>query len=169
MRRIVIVGLSSSSLFFRIFSETVRFFWKKKQLNTKCVFWFSVRLWKISHCKKNWARYDKKLWRSSCKVHVVFVRFWLKFNFSGRIFKRFRNIEFRENPSSGNRILFHADGRTDMTNVVVAFRNFSNTPKNVYYMYVILLLLDFRSVNFVWIIQNGARKTGLPSRRPTWA
>jgi len=26
--------------------------------------------------------------------------------------------------------LFHADRRTDMTNVIVAFRNFANLPKN---------------------------------------
>jgi hypothetical protein len=26
--------------------------------------------------------------------------------------------------------LFHADGRTDMTKLTVAFRNFSNAPKN---------------------------------------
>jgi hypothetical protein len=27
--------------------------------------------------------------------------------------------------------LFHADGRTDMTKLTVAFRNFANEPKNV--------------------------------------
>jgi len=26
--------------------------------------------------------------------------------------------------------LFHADGRTDATNLTVAFRNFANAPKN---------------------------------------
>jgi len=26
---------------------------------------------------------------------------------------------------------FHADGRTDMTKLTVAFRNFANAPKNV--------------------------------------
>ena len=26
--------------------------------------------------------------------------------------------------------LFHVDGQTDVTKVIVAFRNFSNTPKN---------------------------------------
>jgi hypothetical protein len=25
--------------------------------------------------------------------------------------------------------LFHADGRSDMTNLIVAFRNFANVPK----------------------------------------
>jgi len=27
---------------------------------------------------------------------------------------------------------FHADGRTDMTKLIAAFRNFSNAPKNVH-------------------------------------
>jgi hypothetical protein len=27
--------------------------------------------------------------------------------------------------------LFHADGRTDMTKLIVPFRNFVNAPKNV--------------------------------------
>jgi hypothetical protein len=27
--------------------------------------------------------------------------------------------------------LFHADGRTDMTKLIVAFRNFANAPKNL--------------------------------------
>jgi hypothetical protein len=26
--------------------------------------------------------------------------------------------------------LFHADGRTDLTKLIVAFRNFANAPKN---------------------------------------
>jgi len=26
---------------------------------------------------------------------------------------------------------FHTDGRTDMTQLIVAFRNFANAPKNV--------------------------------------
>jgi len=26
--------------------------------------------------------------------------------------------------------LFHADGQTDMTKLIFAFRNFANTPKN---------------------------------------
>ena len=30
--------------------------------------------------------------------------------------------------------LFHADGRTDMTKLIVAFRNFANTPKNYPWM-----------------------------------
>ena len=44
-----------------------------------------------------------------------------------QIFEKYTNINFHENPSVGAE-LFHADrgGRTDMTKVVVTFRNFTN-------------------------------------------
>jgi len=32
--------------------------------------------------------------------------------------------------------LFHVDGRTDMTKLTVAFRNFANAPKNFQEYYV---------------------------------
>ena len=46
--------------------------------------------------------------------------------------------EFRKNTRISNFIkihpvraeLFHADGRTDMTKLTIAFRNFANAPKN---------------------------------------
>ena len=51
-------------------------FGKKKLLNIKCVFWFSVQFLseKNSHSKKNSARYYHKC-RSSCKVPFILVRF----------------------------------------------------------------------------------------------
>ena len=42
--------------------------------------------------------------------------------------------------------LFHADswtdGRTDMTKLITAFRNFANAPKNCHSLYLNLLALD---------------------------
>jgi len=32
--------------------------------------------------------------------------------------------------------LFHAGGRTDMTKLIVAFRNFSNVPKNLIFKFL---------------------------------
>jgi hypothetical protein len=40
--------------------------------------------------------------------------------------------------------LFHADGRTDMTKLIVAFRNFANSPKNV-------IISDFYLLNIVFL------------------
>jgi hypothetical protein len=56
----------------------------------------------------------------------------MKLELSLKISEKFSNIKFHENPSSGSRV-FHVDGRTDgqtnMTKLIVAFRNFANAPK----------------------------------------
>jgi hypothetical protein len=31
--------------------------------------------------------------------------------------------------------VFHADGRTDMTKLIAAFRNFAKAPKNSWFLY----------------------------------
>ena len=53
----------------------------------------------------------------------------MKLEYSRQIKKKSSNIKFHQNPSSGSRVV--PCGRTDMTKLRVAFRNFSNAPKNV--------------------------------------
>ena len=55
----------------------------------------------------------------------------IKVEFSGQILEKYSNIKFRENPSSGSRII-HANGQTDMTKQIVAFFFFAilRKPKN---------------------------------------
>ena len=48
---------------------------------------------------------------------------------SGQIFEKSSNIKFHENSSSGSRVV--PCGRTDMTKLTVAFRNFLDAPKKV--------------------------------------
>ena len=52
----------------------------------------------------------------------------MKLAFSGQIFGKYSNIEFHENPSVGAE-LFHEERHTDMTKLVLAFRNFAKAPK----------------------------------------
>jgi len=33
--------------------------------------------------------------------------------------------------------LFHSDGQTDLTKLIVAFRNFTKAPKNMKYLYML--------------------------------
>ena len=69
----------------------------------------------------------KKLYRSSCKVPVILIRFrWWKANFLGRFSKKqnTQNIAFHENPSCGRRVV--RCGQTEMTRLIVAFRKFAN-------------------------------------------
>ena len=52
--------------------------------------------------------------------------------FSRRIFEKFSNIKFQENPSRENQIVQcgQTDGRTDMTKLIVAFLKFAKAPIN---------------------------------------
>jgi hypothetical protein len=56
----------------------------------------------------------------------------LYLNFSIQVFEKLSNIQLRENPPVRAE-LFHGDkrtdGRTGMTKLIGALRNFSNTPK----------------------------------------
>ena len=54
----------------------------------------------------------------------------MKLEFSQRIFENIRIPNIMKICSVGGE-LFHADGQTDMTNLIVAFRYFANAPKNV--------------------------------------
>jgi len=49
----------------------------------------------------------------------------MKLEFSIQIFEIYSNIKFHENPSSGSRLVpcGRADGQTDTTKLIVAFRN----------------------------------------------
>jgi hypothetical protein len=59
----------------------------------------------------------------------------MKLEFSLQIFGKSSNIEFHENMSSGSPAVpcRRTDRRTDMTNLIVAFGNFANAPKNQYF------------------------------------
>ena len=52
----------------------------------------------------------------------------MKLLLSRRIFEKPLNIKFHENPSNESRVL--PRGRTYVTKLIVAFRNFANAPKN---------------------------------------
>jgi hypothetical protein len=53
----------------------------------------------------------------------------IKFVFPRQIFEKFSNSKFHENPPMGAE-LFHADGQTDVTKLIVAIRSSANAPKN---------------------------------------
>jgi hypothetical protein len=55
----------------------------------------------------------------------------MQLEISRQIFQKYSNIRFDENSSNGSRVaeLFHAYWRTDVTKLIVAFRNFANASK----------------------------------------
>jgi hypothetical protein len=61
-------------------------------------------------------------------LHVKYPLFLLGFNkifISSTDFEKYSNMKFHENPSSGIRVV--PCGRTDMTKLIVAFRNFAKS------------------------------------------
>jgi len=59
-------------------------------------------VWSIFHSNKKWARYDKSVYWSSCKLPVIPVVCLENLWFSRQSLDT--NIKFHENPSSGNRV-----------------------------------------------------------------
>jgi hypothetical protein len=80
----------------------------------------------ISHSKKNWARYDKKVDWSSSKVPLFLSDFnetWIFFGIFSKTTK-----QFHENPSGGSRVI--SCGRADVKKLIVTFQKCTNAPKN---------------------------------------
>jgi len=129
MRRIVICGLSGSTIFSPNCLTNGTIFEKKKKKSylTKWVFWFGLQL-----CLKYFSlRVDFReiSWiykhRSSCKVTRYSCQRLMKFEFSLEIFEKYRNVKINK------KNLFGVSGQTDRhnTTLTVDFRNFTNTPK----------------------------------------
>ena len=127
---IAICGLPRSTIFFPHYLINCTIF-GKKLLNIKCVFWFSLQLLCETFLIIRRTDRDmiKNVYRSSCKVSVILVRFWWKANILPRFFEKFINIIFNENPSSGSRVVpcrrtdRQTDRQTEAKMSVVAFRN----------------------------------------------
>jgi hypothetical protein len=68
----------------------------------------------------------------------------MKLEFSRQSFEKSSNIKFHESPPSGapgvprGRTYRRTDGQTDMTNLIVDFRNFVNAPKIVTKLQIVL-------------------------------
>jgi hypothetical protein len=98
---------------------------QKKLLEMKCVFWFSLKIFSKIYLIL------RIIWRGSHKYENVFM---LSTIYSCRIFMKSLNTKFHQNPSRRSRIL--SCGQTDMTTVIVTFRNFAKTS-NINYSFCI--------------------------------
>jgi hypothetical protein len=105
---------------------------KKKVTERKvCVSIFSATcIWNISHSEKRGAWYDQKglffFMYSTCYS----CQMLMKLEFSWWILKKYSNIKFHDNPSSGSWVVpcRWMDGWIDMTKLMATSQNFTNMP-----------------------------------------
>ena len=90
----------------------------------------------------------------------------MKIEFSQQIFEKYSYIKFHENVSSRSRVFpcGRTDGRTDkredrqtdMTKLIVAFRNFANAPKNYNFTCYFVLVDRLSQIEGIW--EQGAEE-----------
>ena len=137
MRHNVICGLPRSTTYFHIISYTSRFSTEVME-NKMCVPIFSTTFSEIVFISRRSERdMIKNVHWSSCRVPFILVRLRWSLNFIESFSKNAQISNFMKiRPVRAE--LFHADrqterdfGRTDMTKLIVAFRNFANVYKSV--------------------------------------
>ena len=93
-----------------------------------CVSIFSTTfVWNIFLSKTKLARYVHNVYWSSCTGPVILVRYYWNLNFPDSVSKNTQKPNFMKILRVGAELL-HADRRTDMKKVTVAFRNFTKAP-----------------------------------------
>ena len=80
--------------------------------------------------RRNERNVAEKVYWPSCKIPVSLVRSCRDLNFLERFSKNNHISNYMKIRSVGGE--FHADRRTDMTKLLVAFRNFANAPKKLH-------------------------------------
>jgi len=133
MRHIAICGLPR---FYNIFPHYLinGTIFEKKLLKTKCVFWISLQLLSVTFLilRRNERDVITDVYRSSCKVPVIVVRFQRNYNFLDRFFfEKYSNVKFHEIPPSGSPVVLC--GRTDRhdeTNSLL-FATLQTRPKTI--------------------------------------
>jgi hypothetical protein len=102
-------------------------FRKNKKLLKKVFISSTSVVWNSYDSKKYLARYDKYICMGS---HVNYPLFLSDFNETWIFWTNFRKVlkyQISCNPSIGSRVVPY--GRTDMTKLIIAVRNFSNASK----------------------------------------
>ena len=133
----------------------------KNLLFIKCVFWFFLQLLFETFLILRINQRDFVIKR----LHVkYFCQILIKLEFSRQVFEKVSNIKFYQTSFSGSRVVlcgqtdWKADGRMDVTKLIVAFRNFANTPKHVFYIYTYDL--------FIISLNLGSQNYSRPARIP---
>jgi hypothetical protein len=108
--------------FSHIISQTARFSKKRYWTQNVCFDFL------YNFCLKHFSFREEfsEIWSETRIGLHVKCQVSMKLQFSLQIFQRRSNVKCHKIPSGGAE-LFHADGRTDMTKLIVAFRKFVRT------------------------------------------
>ena len=137
-------------------------FRKRRLLNQKCVFWFSLHHVRNISYSANCASRNKNEYRSSCKVLVFSYQILIKREFSRQIFEKFPKYQIswksvQWEPYCSMRIDGRTDGQNDVTKLIEASRNFANPSKNC-----IIFAILFHSSNFHLFLRHSYYVHSLP-------
>jgi hypothetical protein len=110
---------------------------KKRLLNIKCVFWFSLQLLSETFLILRIIQRDK-IKKMHIGLHVKYPLFlsdldetWIFSTHFRKLLKYQISWKFVQRElSCSMRTEWRTDGQTDMTKLIVAFRNFANAPKS---------------------------------------
>jgi hypothetical protein len=105
MRHIAICACTAVQNFVHCDSKTARFS-KKKFLDMKCMFWFSLQLLFVTFLVLRRTERDViiTVHSSSSSAHY-YCQILMKYEFSRKILEKCSNIKFHEKPSNGNRFV----------------------------------------------------------------
>jgi hypothetical protein len=134
MRRTVICGLSASTIFVHIIKQ--HGFRKKKSVikHKTCALIFSTTFLSETFFILRRTERDviTNVYWSLSKVYVILVRFEWNLHFLEGLSKNNYISNFKKRVQWEPSCSMRADRRTDMTKLIVAFRNFANAPKTKY-------------------------------------
>jgi hypothetical protein len=125
---------------------------QRELLNIKCVFWFILQIFSETFLivRRNERDTIKNVHRASCTVPVIFVRFKWKLNFSTDFGKILQCQISQKSVQWEPTCSMWTDRRTDMTRLIVAFRNIAETTKTIN-KYAIFYQTDIKELQFVQI------------------
>ena len=131
MRHIVICGLSGSTIFFNIISQTAIFSGGggrgEQLLNIKCVFWFSLQI--SSKIFLITRRNERDMIKRHIGLHEQYPLFLPDFNKTWILSTDFRKILIYQVYWKSLQWKQSFFMRTDISKLMVASRNFANAPK----------------------------------------
>ena len=146
---IVVCGLCGSTILFHIISQKASL---KKVIEHNGCFAFSINMPLV--LRRTERDVIINVYSSSCKVPSYSFQFLFKQKFFSTYF--FKNTQISNNikicPVGAELIRAdgRTDGRTDMTKLIVAFRNFANAPKSsTFFAHRVFMY-------FVWISEHTA-------------